>query len=233
MSRAAAEHIVQTLRGRPEALLCLATGGSPALTYDLLAAQGRSEPGLFKCARLLKLDEWGGLPATHPATCEHYLQQRLVQPLGIAPERFFGWTCQTPDPALECARISDWLARQGPIDLNILGLGTNGHLGFNEPADSMTLEPHRAALSPASMGHAMLGAAKGTVDFGFTLGMGDIMHSREILLIVNGPHKAEPLRRMLCDGVTPRFPGSLLCLHPRLTVYCDAAAARLLEEVQP
>lgn len=228
MSTTAARHVAAALRENPTALLCLATGATPARTYELLAKAGRRKPALFRRARLLKLDEWGGLPPNDPATCEVYLQQKLCGPLGIGRDRFFGWHSRPRRPEAECARIAAWLAAYGPIDLNILGLGLNGHLGFNEPAAALQAGPHVARLSRASLRHSMLGNSRSRPGYGLTLGMGDLLHSREIVLLVNGAHKSAQLHRLLTGHVTPRFPASFLCLHPALTIFCDRAAAALL-----
>ena len=131
-------------------------------------------------------------------------------------------------PRTECARMATWLAANGPIDLSILGLGVNGHLGFNEPAAALQAGPHVARLSRASLRHEMLRNARGQASYGLTLGMGDLMRSREVLLLVSGARKAEQLRRLFTGQVTPRFPASFLGLHPVLTICCDLAAAALL-----
>ena len=228
MSSVAARHVTAVLRANPSALLCLATGASPARTYELLAESGHRKPTLFQRVRLLKLDEWGGLAPDDPATCETYLRERLCGPLGIRGDRFSGWHSRPRQPQTECARMAIWLAAHGPIDLSILGLGVNGHLGFNEPAAALQAGPHVARLSRASLRHEMLRNARGQVRYGLTLGMGDLLRSREILLLVSGPRKAEQLCRLFTGQVTPRFPASFLGLHPALTICCDqAAAARL------
>jgi galactosamine-6-phosphate isomerase len=234
MSRAAAQHVAAALRAKPDTLLCLASGATPARTYELLAEAGRRKPALFGRARLTKLDEWGGLAPDDPATCQVYLQERLCKPLGIGRDRWFGWHSQPRRPQVECERIATWLATNGPIDVSLLGLGTNGHLGFNEPAAALQLGPHVARLSRTSLTHSMLGTTRGRVRFGLTLGMGDLLRSREIVLLVNGGHKAAQFRRFFKQQLTSRFPVSFLWLHPALTIFCDRAAAALLPaEVLP
>ncbi len=228
MSQAAAQHVAAALRAKPDTLLCLASGATPARTYELLAEAGRRKPALFRRARLLKLDEWGGLAPDDPATCEAYLQEKLCEPLKISRDRLFGWNSRPRRPQAECERIASWLAVHGPIDVSLLGLGTNGHLGFNEPAAALQVGPHVARLSRASRTHSMLGTTCGRVRFGLTLGMGDLLRSREMVLLVSGAHKARQLRRFFTGRLTPRFPVSCLWLHPALTIFCDRAAAALL-----
>src|SRR5687767_442671 len=120
MSAAAANVIVERLKRKPDLLLCLATGSTPTRTYELLATYPKS---IVKGARILNLDEWGGIPMDSPATCETYLRKLLIDPLDLS-SRYTGFQSQPADPAAECARIAAWLKQNGPIDLCILGLGT-------------------------------------------------------------------------------------------------------------
>jgi galactosamine-6-phosphate isomerase len=117
------------------------------------------------------------------------------------------------------------LAEQGPIDLCVLGLGANGHLAFNEPADLLHYGPHAAELSPESMQHPMIDVARSRPRYGLTVGIGDILRSRRVLLLVSGAHKASQLKRLMSGEITTRFPASLLSLHPEATILCDATAA--------
>lgn len=234
MSRAAAALLAGEAQCNRGALFCLATGASPARTYELLAEYDRLQPGLFEQARWMKLDEWGGLAMDDPASCEVYLRKKIVGPLRVSTERFFGWHSQPADPEIECRRIAAWLAVNGPIDLCVLGVGTNGHLGFNEPADTLQPGPHVAVLSQTSITHSMLTSAQGRPRFGLTLGMADLLQSRKILLLASGNHKARILERFYAGGISTQFPASFLWLHPAVTIFCDHAAAAFLPgEVHP
>ena len=217
LSRQAAAWLADQLRERPNALVCLAAGSTPARTYELLAERGAAEPGLFARCRWLKLDEWGGLAMDDPATCEHQLRTTLVAPLGAA-DRYTAFESQPDDPAAECRRVADWLGQNGPIDLCVLGLGVN------EPADCLEPHAHIAQLAASSLTHAMLQRSQGRPTFGLTLGMADLLQSREVLLLVSGPTKRGPLARLLSGRITTDFPASLLHLHPQVTLLCDAAA---------
>jgi galactosamine-6-phosphate isomerase len=224
LSREAADFIADALRAEPDLTLALATGSSPTGCYELLAEYNTHEPDLFERARIIKLDEWGGLEMDDPATCEAYLQQYIVQPLGIDPARYTGFHSRPADPQAECVRLRMALDRLGPIGLCVLGLGANGHLGFNEPADELTPWPHVAQLSQETLRHPMAQQTESTIVYGLTLGMAHIMQARRILLLVNGAHKREQLTRVLQGAVSTHFPASLLCLHADMTVICDAAA---------
>ncbi|HEX2475083.1 MAG TPA: 6-phosphogluconolactonase [Lacipirellulaceae bacterium] len=223
VSRHAADWIVNQLRKEPSALLCLACGTTPMRTYQLLAEQGAREPELFAKCRVIKLDEWGGLPPGDTATCEAQLRSTLIEPLRLH-EQYVSFNGQSEDPKAECARISSWLLHHGPIDTCVLGLGVNGHIGFNEPDTFLEPHAHVAPLSQASLEHAMLRQTTHRPTYGLTLGMADLLQSRHVLLLVTGSTKREPLRRLLTGAITTDFPGSLLQLHQNTVVLYDAAA---------
>jgi galactosamine-6-phosphate isomerase len=224
-SRYAADRICRALRARPSLLLCAAAGGSPAGTYRELARHARREPGLFRHLRVIQVDEWLGLDPGDPATCAADLQDKLVGPLGLSRDRFCALRTDAANPARECRRVAAWLARHGPIDLAVLGVGRNGHLAMNEPAAALTPGVHVARLAPATRRHALLRACARKPTRGITLGMSDLVASREILLLALGPQKRPLVRRLRQPAVSTRFPASLLQLHPHTTVVCDRAAA--------
>jgi putative deaminase/isomerase len=225
MSRAAAGCIAREIGREPGLLVCLATGSTPARAYELLGSQARKSPALFKHLTVLKLDEWGGLAASDPGSCEAYLQRRVVRPWGVSQRRFIGFAAASPRPEKECQRIQSWLARNGPIDLCVLGLGRNGHLGFNEPDRALCPVAHRARLSPETRAHAMLSHTTVKPEFGLTLGMAEILQARRILLLVSGREKRKPLERLLRGEISTEFPASMLWLHPQTLVFCDREAA--------
>lgn len=225
MSRSAAGQIVDAVRQTPDLLLCLATGQTPVRTYALLAEHHRADPQLFSRVRILKLDEWYGLPMTAPQTGEVYLQHHVLGPLGIEPARYFGLRSDAEDAVAECARMDAVLAREGPIDLCVLGMGTNGHLGFIEPGTDLSLHTHVATLAPSSRQHTMVAALPDPPTHGLTLGLADVMASAEILLLVSGPAKQDALGRLLKRRIQTQFPASLLWLHPNATCFYDRAAA--------
>ncbi len=226
LSRRAADLICSELRRKPALLFCASAGATPTGLYHELALRAARRPALFSHFRLLQVDEWGGLPAGHPATCEADLKAKLVQPLRIAPQRCAGFNTQARDPQRECRRISAWLAAHGPIDLCILGLGLNGHIAMNEPAAELLPHPHVSTLAGSSLRHGMLKNLRPKPRYGLTLGMSDLLGSRRILLLVSGSHKREPLNKLQQPCVRTRFPASFLWLHPSALVLYDRDAAR-------
>jgi galactosamine-6-phosphate isomerase len=224
LSQHAAEWLEERVRDQPSALVCLAAGSTPSRMYELLRERGAAEPRLFQQCRFIKLDEWGGLPMDDPATCEHQLRNTLVLPLGMS-DRYVAFDSTSPNPTAECARVAAWLAQNGPIDLCVLGLGVNGHIGFNEPAEYLEPHAHVARLAESSLKHAMLKRSARQPEYGMTLGMADVMQSRRVLLLVSGSAKRVPVQKLLSGRITTEFPASFLQLHPNVTLLCDAEAA--------
>jgi len=225
MSRLACELIVEELRRQPDLLLCAASGSTPLGCYERLAEQRQAEPQLFDHLRLLKLDEWGGLPMDDPATCEAYLRHYLIEPLGITDNRYLTFQSNPPDPQAECQRIRALLAEHSPIGLCLLGLGMNGHLGLNEPADSLSAVAHIVELSESSKQHSMLDKATKPPAYGMTLGMAEILAARKIVLLVSGSNKRRQLSRLRSPQISTAFPASLLWLHNDVTCLFDEEAA--------
>lgn len=229
MSQEAARRVMDRLRQKPDCLVCATTGASPTRLYELLVAVGQGDPSLFRQVRWIKPDEWAGLGPTEAGSNERYLQERLLRPLGVTADRYMGWDGLARDPRAECRRVAEWLRRFGPIDLCILGVGPDGHLAMNEPGPSWRSGPHAVELSTAMRQHPMLGGAGDRVRFGYTLGMGDVLASRWILLLASGTAKAPVLSRFFRERrVTTQFPVSVLWLHRAVTICCDAAAASAL-----
>ncbi len=221
VSRRAAEAVWQAARAKPDLLICLASGNTPTGTYALLAA----EPERLAAARFIQLDEWSGLGESDEGSCAGYLREALLGPLAVPPERIIAFRGDAPDAAAECRRVEAALAAAGPIDLCLLGLGRNGHVALNEPADSLEPFCHVAALAEGTRTHTMLARAGAPVTRGLTLGLGDILRARRVLLLVTGTAKRAPLARLAERRVTTALPASFLWLHGDAHCLFDRAAA--------
>jgi len=216
LSHRAKDLIIQEIKKKKNLLLCTATGGSPTDTYDLLGHEYQVQPELFAQLRIIKLDEWGGIPMDYPATCESYLQDHLIQPLQIPASRYIGFNSNPKDPLQECMNIQEKLDLEGPVDLCILGLGMNGHLAFNEPAPYLQPNCHLAELSVMSLQHPMAAEMNVKPTYGLTLGMADILHSKMILILINGRQKRMMVSKFLSKEITSSVPASFLWLHPNV-----------------
>lgn len=219
------------LRGRPSLRVCLPTGDTPSPVYALLAsAEGRGELS-FGAADVVLLDDWLGLPAGDPARGDVRLRAELIARLRVPPASFATVDVDASDP--DAAAAEHDRAAAG-LDLAVLGLGMNGHVGFNEPGsrpDDMT-RVVRLALSSRETAVARYGAAL-RPSAGITVGMTRLLAAGECWLLVTGERKAAILRRALEEPEGPDAPASYLRRHPRLTVFADEAAASLLQRSWP
>jgi len=219
LNERAAELVINDLKSRPKSLFCTATGNSPTGIYQLLAQ--KKDAFDVSGLTLLKLDEWHNLPMDHPASCEYYIKQYLLGPLNVPAGNFIGFDSMW-DSVAECERIDGFLQEHGPIDLCMLGLGQNGHLGFNEPADFLQPHAHLSTLSPTSLNHNMIKGSGADVKYGFTLGIADILQSKKIVLPVFGRNKQMIMEKLMEGTVYSQLPASFLWLHPDTTCfYCE------------
>ncbi|MCB0632686.1 MAG: galactosamine-6-phosphate isomerase [Saprospiraceae bacterium] len=213
MSAAAADLVMTDIRQRPDLLLCAATGNSPTGLYRQLGQEYTTAPEHFSQLRIFKLDEWAGLPADAPGSCEHYLKEHLLRPLAISNDRYFGFDNTAQDLDRECERTQDLLGRYGPIDICILGLGTNGHLGLNEPNEVLQAHCHVARLHTTTLQHGMVADLHEKPTQGLTIGMEDILASRHIIMLVTGAGKETAKKMLLSGEITNRFPATYLWKH--------------------
>ncbi|HEY0866040.1 MAG TPA: 6-phosphogluconolactonase [Fimbriimonas sp.] len=221
MAMTAADLVEGLLAQKPAAHLVLPTGASPLPLYRELVRRKVD----LSAARLTKLDEWYRLPRRHPATCEAFLWEHLLEPLRYPRDRFLAFDSDADDPSVECRRMGRAFEERGPADLCILGLGMNGHLGLIEPAEALPLHAHVAALSEESRRHPMLSGVAEPPTRGLTLGIADLLQSKEILFLVSGAHKADVFRRWEASPLATTFPSSTLHLHPNVTTIVDREAA--------
>ena len=221
MSDVAAALIHGELIAKTDLLLCAATGSSPLGAYQKLIEKYQTETSAFEKFRMIKLDEWGGIPLEHPQSCETFLNEKLIGPLKIDASRFISFDSQPVDQAAECKKVSDYLENNGPIDLCILGLGVNGHIAFNEPAPFLQAGCHATALSKTSMQHSMSTSMEQKPTFGITLGMAEILQAKKIILLISGAGKQPIIQEFLSAKITTTLPASFLWLHPAVTCLID------------
>lgn len=213
LSSAAGKVIADEIKLNPSSLICIATGSTPTGAYKELARIVTVDSVDCSKLRIIKLDEWGGLAMDDESTCEVYIQKYIINPLGISSDRYIRFVSSPDNLQKECARISRELAQHGPIDLCLLGLGANGHLGFNEPAEYLQGPPHVAKLSEKSLSHSMVKANQSPISYGLTLGMDAIMQAKKILFLVNGKHKAGVFKEFKQAQINQYFPASMLWSH--------------------
>lgn len=224
LSQACAGIMLETVLTKPDSVLCLASGHSPLGAYRLFVKMVAERRVDISRVVFVKLDEWLGLEMEHPSSCEVYLQKEILSPLRIPSKNYISFCSTAPDPERECTRIAEELNRRGPIDLSLLGVGKNGHLGLNEPCNELPLGPHVAELEVLTKAHPMLQSSAAQVERGYTLGMDDLLASRQAVLLVAGTGKAAAYSDFLKGLVTPRSPVTFLRLHRRLTCIIEKDA---------
>lgn len=215
---------------KPDITLGLATGSTMKPLYSVFLQQFQNNKLDVSRLRTFNLDEYIGLPAGHPQSYRHYMQQHLFSGLGLAA----GQTC-LPDGCCsnvedECARYSAAITAAGGLDFQLLGIGTNGHIGFNEPGTAFDSRTHVVELSENTrIDNSRLFADPSEMPtHAITMGISEIMGAREIALVVTGEHKAQIMLDLYNSPADPLLPASVLKLHPNVRVYLDEAAANLL-----
>lgn len=206
------------LAADPSLRMCLATGSTPLPVYERMA----HAPGAFADSAILLLDEFGGLPPGDPASCDAVLRSSLVDAVAPADYR----TIDTAAADVECPAIDSWIDGGGGIDLAILGLGRNGHVGMNEPGAPIDGRTARVALAASTIDGAQRyfeGRARPT--WGVTVGLRDLLAAGEVWVLATGEDKAAIVARSADGPVTPDVPASLLQHHPNCTWWLDHAAA--------
>lgn len=225
LSRATADILLRTVRENPRSSIIIATGSTPTLAYQLWVQDLLRQDIPTDELMIIKLDEWGGLPMDHPSTCETYIQKHIIQPLSLRPDQVISFTSVAADPAAECDRVYRAISALPSIDCCVLGIGKNGHLGFNEPNTTWSTVPHVAKLSITSLGHAMLQGDSRDVQYGLTLGLDTISIAKSILALASGSEKTAIVEQALRGPVTPQCPASILQTLPQSIVYLDTKAA--------
>ena len=232
MSRRAANLISAEVIRKPDCVLGLATGSTPVGTYKQLAAWNQRGDFSFKEVKSVNLDEYKGLAPTHDQSYRYFMQHNLFDHIDVKPENTNVPDGLAADAEAECARYDDVVAALGYADIQLLGLGHNGHIGFNEPDSSFTKPTHVVDLTQSTIdaNARFFASANDVPRQALTMGMGCIMAAKRILLVASGEGKADAVYKMVCGPITPECPASILQLHPDVTVVVDeAAAAKLVE----
>lgn len=226
----AAESILRLIRAKPHAVLGLATGSTPLSAYRSLAEQLAVDPVDVSNVSGYALDEYVGLPADHPASYRSVITREVVEPLGLTPSRV-----HVPNGALETIKTAgadyeNALRDSGGVDLQLLGIGRNGHIGFNEPGSSLaSITRVKTLAEPTRRDNARFFPANEDVPrHCITQGLSTILRARHLMLLAFGEHKAQALAAAVEGPVSASHPGSAIQLHPHVTVLVDeGAAARL------
>ena len=226
MSRKAANIISAQVIMKPDCVLGLATGSSPIGTYDQLVEWYEKGDLDFSKVKSVNLDEYRGLTHDNDQSYYYFMHEHLFDRVNIIPENTNVPDGTEPDAEKECARYEELIASLGGVDLQLLGLGHNGHIGFNEPAEAYPLTTNCVNLTESTIeaNKRFFASADDVPKQAYTMGIGTIMKAKKILVVVNGEDKADIVAKAFFGPVTPLVPASVLQLHSDVTVVADAAA---------
>ena len=232
MSRQAANVIAAQVIMKPDCVLGLATGSTPVGAYQQLAKWQQQGDVTFKDVRTVNLDEYRGLPGTHDQSYRYFMNTNLFDHIDIDKANTYVPNGMAEDVDAECAAYDERIQEFGGIDLQLLGIGHDGHIGFNEPADHFSCGTNCVELTHMTIdANARFFANRDDVPRqALTMGMQAIMQAKAVLMVVSGADKAEIIRKSFCGPITPEVPASILQLHPNVTLVGDEAALAGLKE---
>ena len=226
MSAAAAKVVAEAIATKPDLVLGLATGSTPEGMYAELVKAYKAGEVDFSKVTTVNLDEYCGLQPEHDQSYRYFMQSNLFDHVNVDPARTFLPAGNVEDFEAEAARYEKMVAELGYADLQILGVGGNGHIGFNEPAESILADTHVTALKPETIraNSRFFASVDDVPKYALTMGVGTIMNARHIVLMASGKVKADAIAALLGDTVSTLCPVTLLKMHPNVTVICDEDA---------
>ena len=230
MSRKAANIISAQVIMKPNCVLGLATGSTPIGVYKQLIEWYRKGDLDFSEVKSVNLDEYKGLPKDHDQSYYYFMYTNFFKDINIDMANTNIPNGMEMDSEKECERYNHVIEKVGGIDMQLLGLGHNGHIGFNEPADEFTKVTGEIDLTDSTIeaNKRFFEKKEDVPRKAVSMGIGTIMRAKKIVLLVNGENKAEILKEVVNGPVTPKVPGSILQFHPHVTVICDEEAAKYL-----
>lgn len=226
MSRKAGNLIAAQITMKPDAVLGLATGSTPVGAYGQLIEKCKAGDIDFSRIRSVNLDEYKGLSGEHDQSYRYFMNHNLFDHVNIDKARTNVPNGLAEDPEAECERYNQIIRSTGGIDIQVLGMGHNGHIGFNEPGEAFELETHVVDLTDRTIdANARFFASRDEVPRkAITMGIKSIMQARRILVVVSGEDKADIVKTAFTGPVTPKVPASILQMHPDVLLVGDKAA---------
>ena len=230
LSEAAAMEIIELVRNKPNAVLCLASGETPRLTCKLLVEKTVKENVDLSHVTFIGLDEWVGIPPENDGSCHNFFHTEIFKPLHFSPGQIHLFDAVSGNLEEECKKMDAVIFEKGGIDLMMVGIGMNGHIGFNEPGVSFDNYAHVTDLDDTtiSVGQKYF-KTSATLQKGITLGLKHLRQSKKVLLLANGTKKAGVIKKTLEGEITNKFPASIMQTHSNGLVMVDEEAASLLD----
>ncbi|WP_044642213.1 glucosamine-6-phosphate deaminase [Risungbinella massiliensis] len=232
MCKLAAEKMIKLVMEKPNAVLGLATGSTPLGTYGFLKQDYEQNGTSYQQVTTFNLDEYVGLDGSHPQSYRYFMNKNLFSGIDIQLDNTYVPSGQVENMEEECLNYESLLRTKGPIDLQLLGIGRNGHIGFNEPGTSFQTNTHVVELTESTReaNKRFFDSIEEVPTHAITMGISSIMESNEILLLVSGESKAPIVRDLFEKEQTEEIPATVLKSHPNVTVIADEEALSLLTE---
>ena len=231
LSDAVADEIMSLVKTKPGAVLCLASGETPRLTCQLFVQKVKNEKLDISQLTMIGLDEWVNIPPSNEGSCHYFFKNELINPLHIPEKQVHLFDAMSDKLEDECRRMDALIRNNGGIDLMLVGIGMNGHIGFNEPGVSFDNYSHVIDLDETTLtvGQKYF-KSKATLQKGITLGLKHLQESKKVLLLANGAKKAGVVTKTVEEEVTNTFPASIMQTHANGFVMVDREAASLLKQ---
>ena len=228
--KVAADSFESVIAKKPACVIGLATGSTPLPLYRELIAREKSGRIDFSRVRSANLDEYKGLAPDHPQSYRRFMQENLFDHISVKPENTIVPDGLAEDVDAMCTAYEQQIEDWGGVDIQLLGIGHDGHIGFNEPDDHFPAKTHEVALTPMTReaNKRFFDSIGDVPTAAFTMGIGTVMAAKEIIMIVTGADKAEIVSKAFNGPVDPAVPASILQFHPNVTLICDEAAASRL-----
>lgn len=225
---------IRQISNKPDAVLGLATGSTPVALYQQLIAAYQAGKISFAQVKSFNLDEYLGLAGTHPQSYRYFMQQQLFDHIDIAAVNTAVPEGDAADPLLACQQYEQRISQAGGIDLQLLGLGRNGHIGFNEPSSGLRSRTRIKTLTAATIADnaRFFKADEYQPHLSITMGIGTILEARKIVLLATGESKADAVKAMVEGPLTAACPASALQLHQHALIVIDEAAASKLTDIE-
>lgn len=229
MSRAAANLIAAQVLLKPDCVLGLATGSSPVGIYQQLIESYNKGNLDFSQVHTVNLDEYAGLEAGHPQSYAYFMRENLFRHVNIAPEHTGIPDGTAADAPSECCRYDQLIRSLGGVDLQLLGIGNNGHIGFNEPDDHFSMGTRLVELAESTRqaNRRFFDGIEQVPTHAYSMGIRDILQARRVVMVASGEGKAQAIKAAFSGPVTPRVPASILQYHPDFVLVADSAALSL------
>lgn len=231
LSDFAAVDIANSIKNNPSLVLCLASGDTPKLTVELLVKKLKNDNVDYSKITFIGLDEWVGLPSTNTGSCHYFFQNKLIGSLQLKPSQYFLFDALADDLENECVKMDKFINEKNGIDIMVVGIGMNGHIGFNEPGTSFSNLSHVIELDEItrSVGQKYFNE-KVELGKGITIGFKHLLNAKKVFLIANGSKKAEVIKKTVEGPVTENFPASIMQQHENGFILIDEEAASLLSK---